>query len=60
MYSVWKWIMNINATFNILPMIQFIGEMREKYAHFDLGIVFSYRDIVNKIKTGKFILKHID
>ena len=34
--------------------------MREKYAHFDLGIVFSYRDIVSKIKTGKFILKHID
>lgn len=20
-YSVWKWIMNINATFNMLPMI---------------------------------------
>lgn len=39
---------------------QFIGEMREKYAHFDLGIVFSYRDIVSKIKTGKFILKHVD
>jgi len=34
--------------------------MREKYAHVDLGIVLTYEDIVSKIKTGKFILKHID
>ncbi len=34
--------------------------MSEKYANIDLGIVFSYLDIVNKIKTGKFLLKHID
>ena len=39
---------------------QFIGEMCEKYAHVDLGIVLTYEDIVSKIKTGKFILKHID
>jgi hypothetical protein len=39
---------------------QFIGEMREEYVNYDLGIVFTYDDIVSKIKTGKFILKHID
>ena len=39
---------------------QFIGEMRKEYVNYDLGIVFSYLDIVNKIKTGKFLLTHID
>ena len=28
--------------------------------HPDLGIVFSYLDIVNKIKTGKYLLRHVD
>lgn len=40
--------------------MKFIGEMREEYVHIDLGIVLTYEDIVSKIKTGKFILKHID
>ena len=39
---------------------QFIGEMREEYVNYDLGIVFTYDDIVSKIKTGKFLLIHID
>ncbi len=39
---------------------EFIGEMHEKYANVDLGIVLTYMDIVNKIKTGNFILKHVD
>ena len=39
---------------------EFIGEMSEEYANIDLGIVFSYLDIVNKIKTGKYLLRHVD
>ena len=49
-WSVWK----INGK------EQFIGEVSEAYRNIDLGIVFSYNNIVNKIKTGKFLLKHID
>ncbi len=55
----------INKSYNwsiwiINKEMKYIGEMSEKYAHIDLGIVLTYEDIVNKIKTGKFILKHID
>ena len=39
---------------------EFIGEMREKYASIDLGIVLTYKDIVSKITTGSYILKHVD
>ena len=49
-WSIWK----------INKEREFIGEMREEYVHIDLGIVFSYNNIVSKIKTGEFILKHID
>lgn len=49
-WSIWK----------INQERQFIGDMKDQYAHFDLGIVLTYEDIVSKIKTGKFILKHID
>ena len=38
----------------------FIGELTEKYKHIDLGIVLTYEDIVSKIATGKFLLKHVD
>lgn len=38
----------------------FIGDMSDQYKHIDLGIVFSYRDIVNKVKNGKYLLKEID
>ena len=39
---------------------RFIGEISEKYKSIDLGIVFSYENIVNKIRTGEFLLKHVD
>ena len=39
---------------------QFIGEVSEEYESVDLGIIFSYDNIVSKIKTGKFLLKHVD
>lgn len=39
---------------------EFIGEMREEYVNYDLGIVFSYLDIVSKIKTGNYLLRHVD
>ena len=38
----------------------FIGELTEEYKHIDLGIVFTYEDVVSKIATGKFLLKHVD
>ena len=38
----------------------FIGEVTDKYKHIDLGIVFTYEDVVSKIATGKFLLKHVD
>lgn len=38
----------------------FIGELSEEYKQMDLGIVLTYEDIVSKIKTGKFLLKHVD
>ena len=38
----------------------FIGEMKDEYAHYDLGVVFSYDNIVNKIAKGEFLLRHVD
>ncbi|MFA4045545.1 hypothetical protein HPS54_11385 [Prevotella sp. PCHR] len=32
-----------------------IGEMTDEYKHLDIGPVFPYFDIKNKIKTGKYI-----
>lgn len=49
-WSIWK----------INQERQFIGEMCEKFANVDLGIVLAYKDIVSKIKTGNYILKHVD
>jgi hypothetical protein len=34
--------------------------MNEKYEKYDLGFVFSYDNIVSKIATGRFLLKHIE
>ena len=39
---------------------QLIGELTDNYKHIDLGIVLTYEDIVSKIATGDFLLKHID
>ena len=39
---------------------KFIGELTEEYNYAYLGIVLTYDNIVNKIKTGKFLLKHVD
>lgn len=49
-WSIWK----------INQKSQFIGELNEKYKKYDLGFVFSYDNIVSKIATGKFLLKHIE
>ena len=32
-----------------------VGEMTDEYRHFDLGPVYSYMQIENKIKTGKYL-----
>lgn len=37
-----------------------IGEMMKEYEHYDMGWVFPYREIISKIKTGKFIIKILD
>ena len=49
-WSIWK----------INQKSQFVGEMNEKYKDYDLGFVFSYDNIISKIATGKFLLKHIE
>lgn len=49
-WTVWK----INE-----PMI-FIGEMRDEYKDYNLGIIFTYSDIVSKIATGDFGFKILD
>lgn len=48
------------SIWNINEEQHFIGEVSEKYRSIDLGIVFSFDNIVSKIKTGKFLLKHVD
>ena len=32
-----------------------IGEMKEQFQHYDMGFVYPYFDIKEKIKTGKFL-----
>ena len=39
---------------------QFIGELTDEYIKLDLGIVFSYHNIVNKIEKGVYLFKHVD
>ena len=34
-----------------------IGEMKKQYKHYHLGPVLSYSNIVEKIKTGKFLFR---
>jgi hypothetical protein len=33
----------------------FIGEMEESYKKYDLGMVYSYKNIVARIRTGKYL-----
>lgn len=49
-WTVWK----INE-----PMI-FIGEMTEQYRNYDIGPVFPYSIVIDKIKTGKFSYNLLD
>ena len=49
-WFVWK----INEPFRI------IGELNEEYRHADIGLVFSYIEIVHKIKTGDYKTKFPD
>ena len=49
-WYVWK----INQEF------QHIGEMKKKYRHLDIGVVFPYLQIVTKIKTGEYTYKILD
>ena len=49
-WSIWK----------INQEQEFIGKISQEHAHIDWGVVLSYKDIVNKIKTGKFLLKNIE
>lgn len=39
---------------------EFIGEMRDEYKDYNLGIIFTYSDIVSKIATGDFGFKILD
>ena len=39
---------------------QFVGEMNEIYRKYDLGWVFTCKDVVAKIETGKFLFKNLD
>lgn len=38
----------------------FVGEMNDEYRKYNLGIIFSYDNIVSKIATGKFLLKILE
>ena len=38
----------------------FIGEMEESYKKYDLGMVYSYKNIVARIRTGKYLTRDID
>ena len=49
-WSIWK--------INQEPI--FVGGLDCKYSNYDLGVVFSYDNIVNKIAKGVFLLKSVD
>jgi len=49
-WSVWK----------INEPSQFIGEMKEQYQDYNIGPVFPYFIVVDKIKTGKFSFNLLD
>lgn len=51
-YRWYVWTMN--------QPLAFVGEMTDEYIDYNVGFVYSYLDIVEKIKTGYFLLKHID
>lgn len=38
----------------------FIGEMKECYRHYDVGWIYPYIDIVEKIKSGKFLINEVE
>ena len=38
----------------------FVGEMEKKYLSYDMGWIYSYKNIVAKIETGEFIMKNLE
>ena len=39
---------------------QFVGEMNDTYRKYDYGVILPYHEIVNKIATGKFIIRLLE
>lgn len=39
---------------------EFIGEMRKEYKEYDRGWVYPYTSIINKIKTGDFLIRDLE
>lgn len=44
-WSVWR----INCKW------EFLGEMKDEFRDYNMGFIYSYQNIVEKIKTGKFL-----
>lgn len=39
---------------------EFIGEMKKEYRHYDRGWIYSYTNIVEKIRTGKYLMRDLE
>ena len=39
---------------------EFIGEMKKEYKSYDRGWIYSYLNIVEKIRTGKFLMRDLE
>ena len=39
---------------------EFIGEMKKEYKNFDRGWFYSYINIVEKIRTGQFLMRDLE
>ena len=51
-YNWYIWTMN--------SPYEFIGEMKEKYLNYDMGFVYPYIEIDERIKKGKYPSKQLD
>lgn len=52
-YRWYVWKINVDHTIHI-------GELTSEYKHFDIGLIFPFRNVYDRIRTGKWQIKLVD